>query len=141
MVLCCRGLCAGGWFQSCRRPRYMQLLAILLRERKIAQKCSAQRFFLCGRGPSPKPEASFLGPFRSWLIGKPRDASYLDVSREKNNYSPRHPKMCAMAWFSGFWALALEINPNKTGFAVFLLAKTYMDLPKRMRGRGLDLAH
>jgi hypothetical protein len=46
-----------------------------------------------------------------------------------------------MAWFSGFWALALEINPNKTGFAVFLLAKTYMDLPKRMRGRGLDLAH
>jgi hypothetical protein len=49
--------------------------------------------------------------------------------------------MYAMPWFSGFWALALEINPNKALFAGFLLAKTYVDLEKRPGGRGLDLAH
>ncbi len=43
--------------------------------------------------------------------------------------------------FFCFLGLALEINPNKPGFAVFLVARDHMDPAKWPRGRRADLAH
>ncbi len=96
---------------------------------------------LCGRGPSPKAPASFPGPYTSWLVGKPRNPAYLDRCREKTHSSPSPHAMYAMPYFFCFWGLALEINPNKPGFAVFLVAMAHMDPAKWRRGRRVDLAH
>jgi hypothetical protein len=40
-----------------------------------------------------------------------------------------------------FGGLALEINSNKTGFAVFLVARAHMNPAKWLRGRRVDLAY
>jgi hypothetical protein len=80
------------------------------------------------RGQPAGPSAIWPGLYGPCSLAKLQNPSYLDLFRAQGPKNNKNRALRTSHEGLGYNDFPRAINPNKTGFAVFLLARTYMDL-------------